>query len=71
MASATDASAAVATRKVSLAALDALSSDPELLARTCDCKLGGSTKATTKEGGGKAPGTPDDDADAGGGETEI
>ena len=38
IASATDPAAAIATRKVSLAALDVLANDPELLARTCDCK---------------------------------
>lgn len=45
IASATDPSAAVATRKVSLIALDALANDPELLSRTCDCR---STTATSK-----------------------
>ncbi|KAH9943037.1 uncharacterized protein BXZ73DRAFT_87473 [Epithele typhae] len=38
LASATDASAAVATRQACMAALDTLATDPELLARTCDCK---------------------------------
>ncbi|KAH9894228.1 ribonuclease III [Cubamyces lactineus] len=44
VASATDLSAAIATRKVSLAALDALANDPELLARICDCGSGESKK---------------------------
>ncbi|KAJ8501426.1 hypothetical protein ONZ51_g579 [Trametes cubensis] len=44
VASATDLSAAIATRKVSLAALDALTNDPELLARICDCGSGESKK---------------------------
>lgn len=46
--SATDASAAIATRKASLAALDLLAGDPGLLARTCDCK-------STAPSGGKTP----------------
>ncbi|KAI0334804.1 ribonuclease III [Cubamyces sp. BRFM 1775] len=40
VASATDLSAVIATRKVSLAALDALTNDHELLARICDCGSG-------------------------------
>ncbi|TBU32155.1 hypothetical protein BD311DRAFT_655259 [Dichomitus squalens] len=38
IASATDSSAVIATRKVSLTALDTLANDPELLARMCDCR---------------------------------
>ncbi|KAI9001162.1 ribonuclease III [Trametes punicea] len=49
IASATDPSATIATRKVSLAALDALSSDPELLARLCDCGLSDSRKQPPKQ----------------------
>ncbi|KAH9853812.1 ribonuclease III [Lenzites betulinus] len=44
VASATDLSAAIATRKVALAALDALTNDPELLPRICDCGSGEGTK---------------------------
>ncbi|KAM5532423.1 hypothetical protein V8D89_013917 [Ganoderma adspersum] len=46
IASATDPSAMIATRKVSLAALDALTHNPELLVRTCDCRS--STSSATK-----------------------
>ncbi|KAI0829411.1 hypothetical protein BC628DRAFT_1360416 [Trametes gibbosa] len=44
LATATDLSAAIATRKVALAALDALTNDPELLPRVCDCASGDPTK---------------------------
>ncbi|KAL7282086.1 hypothetical protein ACG7TL_003555 [Trametes sanguinea] len=44
IASATDPSAAIATRKVALAALDALANNPELLARLCDCASGDEKK---------------------------
>ena len=53
IASATDPSPVIATRKVSLAALDALTHDPELLARTCDCK-----SFTSNSGKGPAPKVP-------------
>lgn len=43
----------IATRKVSLAALDALTHDPELLARICDCRS--STSSSTKEPTPKVP----------------
>ena len=45
IASATDSSAVIATRKVSLAALDMLTHDPELLARMCDCRTSTSNSA--------------------------
>ncbi|OJT13342.1 Dicer-like protein 1 [Trametes pubescens] len=44
IASATDPTAAIATRKVSLAALDAMANNPELLWRVCDCVSGETTK---------------------------
>nr|VWO96551.1 Ribonuclease 3 (EC (Ribonuclease III) (RNase III) [Ganoderma boninense] len=53
MASATDSSAVIATRKVSLAALDMLTHDPELLARMCDCRT--STSSSAKGQATKAP----------------
>lgn len=43
----------IAARKVSLAALDALTHDPELLARTCDCRS--STSSSTKGSMPKVP----------------
>ncbi|KAI0676824.1 hypothetical protein C8Q78DRAFT_48178 [Trametes maxima] len=48
IAAATDSSAAIATRKVSLAALDALANDPELLARICDCGPGDGKRPVPK-----------------------
>ncbi|PIL36734.1 Dicer [Ganoderma sinense ZZ0214-1] len=53
IASAIDSSAVIATRKVSLAALDTLTHDPELLARMCDCRS--STSSSTKGQGAKVP----------------
>ncbi|EIW61760.1 ribonuclease III [Trametes versicolor FP-101664 SS1] len=49
IASATDPTAAIATRKVSLAALDALGNNPELLWRICDCVSGESTKKQARK----------------------
>ncbi|KAI0649982.1 ribonuclease III [Trametes meyenii] len=48
IAEATDSSATIATRKVSLAALDVLANDPELLARLCDCRPGDGKKPAPK-----------------------
>ncbi|KAI0352690.1 hypothetical protein OH77DRAFT_1428097 [Trametes cingulata] len=48
IAHATDPSAAIATRKVSLAALDVLANDPELLARICDCRSDDAKKQPPK-----------------------
>ncbi|KAI0366397.1 hypothetical protein BV20DRAFT_1002477 [Pilatotrama ljubarskyi] len=48
IASATDPSAAIATRKVSLAALDVLANDPELLVRICDCRSDDAKKPVPK-----------------------
>ncbi|KAH9922027.1 uncharacterized protein BXZ73DRAFT_79816 [Epithele typhae] len=71
LASATDASAAVATRQACMAALDTLATDPELLARTCDCKAvppAGAKRYTRiykyvsrDEGDGEAGGEVDED----------
>lgn len=49
IASATDPTAAIATRKVSLAALDALGNNPELLWRICDCISGDATKKPARK----------------------
>ena len=49
VATAEDPSVAIATRKVSLTALELLTSDPELLARTCDCKSATSTKLSAQK----------------------
>lgn len=49
IASATDPTAAIATRKVSLAALDALGNNPELLWRICDCVSGESSKKPARK----------------------
>ena len=51
IASATDSSATIATRRVSLTALDALANDPELLARICDCGSGEARKQAPKAEG--------------------
>ncbi|KAI1792952.1 hypothetical protein LXA43DRAFT_1003961 [Ganoderma leucocontextum] len=53
IATATDPSPVIATRKVSLAALDTLTNDPELLARMCDCK-----SVMSNSGKGQMPKVP-------------
>ncbi|KAI0751319.1 hypothetical protein C8Q80DRAFT_1098350 [Daedaleopsis nitida] len=64
IAAATDSSPVIATRKVSLAALDALANDPELLARTCDCKSASNKQTPAKKPAVRVETQEDEETDA-------
>ena len=71
VASATDSSSQIATRKVSLAALDVLTNDPELLTRLCDCKTGTSNKTATPQNQDAKSGEPAEEGEVPGTAAEI